>query len=135
MPNGFKTLAGPNPELAARFGLHEHPRSGHYPDRTELNVRNSDGTIRVAANWNAKGEICTLKFIRQHQKPFIDVDMGSPRPIEEVVEWIRRAGIKKLNVAGNAEPIGRKASARGITDFVLSYLGQVFAALGHRPIE
>jgi hypothetical protein len=134
MPYGFKTLAGLNPELAKRFGLHEHPTSEDYPDRTELNVRQSDGTIRFAANWNAKGEICTLKFIRQHHRPFLDVDMRNPRPVKEIVEWIRREGIETLNIAGNAEPRDRNALAYGITDFVLDYLGGVFTALGHRQI-
>ena len=135
MPKGFMTLSGRNPELAKSFGLREHPTSEDYPDRTELNVGQSDGTIRFAANWNAKGEICTLKFIRQHHRPFFDVDMRNPRPIEEVVEWIRREGIKTLNIAGNAEPRGRNALADGITDFILSYLAEVFAALGHRPVD
>ena len=33
MPKGFRTLDGPNPGLAARFGLREHP-SEEYPPRT-----------------------------------------------------------------------------------------------------
>jgi hypothetical protein len=131
MPRGFRTVTGPDPVLAARFGLREHP-SEEYPERTELNVRISDGTIRFAANWNAAGEICTLKFIRQHHKPFLDVDIKKPRPVEEVAGWIRREGIKTLNVAGNVEPRSRKAQASGITDFVIDYLGRVFEALGHR---
>ncbi len=134
MPNGFKTLAGPDPDLAARFGLREHP-SEDYPERTELNVRSSDGTLRFAANWNAPGELCTLRFIRQHHKPSLDVDIRNPRPVEEVVEWIRREGVETLNVAGNAEPRSRKALAHGITEFVLSYLGKVFVALGHQRVE
>ena len=44
MPKGCRTLAGPNPELAARFGLREHP-SEDYPPRTELNVLRSSGTL------------------------------------------------------------------------------------------
>jgi hypothetical protein len=134
IPRGFRTLAGPDPELAARFGLREHP-SEDYPERTELNVRISDGTIRFAAKWESKGMLCTLKFIRRHHKPFLDVDMKQPRPVEEVVAWIRREGIKTLNVAGNSEPKSRKALASGITAFVLDYLGRVFEALGHRRVE
>ncbi len=134
MPNGFKTATGPNPELAQRFGLREHP-SEDYPERTELNVRDSNGTIRFAANWNTPGEKCTLNFILQYGRPRIDIDMNNPLPVKDVVEWIRRERIKTLNVAGNVEPKGRTAAARGITDFVLNYLGEVFTALGHRPIE
>jgi hypothetical protein len=134
MPRGLETLAGPDPELAARFGLGEHP-SEDYPKRTEANVRDSDGTIRFAANWNSPGERCTLKFILLHDKPSINVDMRNPPPVEEVVAWIRDKNIKILNVAGNAEPRSRKAPASGITDFVIDYLGRVFEALGHQRIE
>ncbi len=132
MPRGFLTLRGPDPEVAARFGLQEHP-SEAYPERTELNVRTSDGTIRFAANWKTPGELCTLKFIRQHGKPCIDVDIKNPRPVEEIAEWISRERIKTLNVAGNVEPKSRGAQASGITDFVIDYLGRVFEALGHQP--
>ena len=40
-PNPFRTLAGPDPELAALYGLREHPDDA-YPPRTEANVRESD---------------------------------------------------------------------------------------------
>jgi hypothetical protein len=134
MPRGFQTLAGPDPELAARFGLREH-LSEKYPPRTELNVRTSDGTIRFAARWKRPGEICTLKSLCKHRKPSLDVDIKAPRPVAEVVEWIRREGIRTLNVAGNVEPKSRKSPASGITDFVIDYLGQVFETLGHRRID
>ena len=58
--------------------------------------------------------------------------MGEPRPVEEVVEWIRRENIQILNVAGDAEPQGRRAKTSGITVFTVDYLGRVFVALGHR---
>jgi hypothetical protein len=131
MPHGFLTLRGPDPELAERFGLQQH-RSAAYPARTQANVRDSDGTIRFTTNWETRGEICTRRFIDQHGKPSLDVDIKNPRPVEEVADWIRRAGIKTLNVAGNVEPRSRRAQASGITDFVIDYLRRVFAALGHR---
>jgi hypothetical protein len=81
------------------------------------------------------GELCTLKFIREHHKPYLDVYIRQPLPVEEVVAWIRRERIMTLNVGGNSEPKGRKAMARGITDFVVAYLGKVFEALGHRRVE
>ena len=46
MPRGFETADGPNPRLAERFGLREH--TGGYVERTSTNVRDSDGTIRIA---------------------------------------------------------------------------------------
>jgi hypothetical protein len=135
MPKEFKTLSGPNPELAARFGLREHRSSKDYPDRTELNCRVSDGTLWFGAKLDSNGERCTYGFLRRHGKPSLRIDTRNPRPVEEVVEWIRRQKVKTLNIAGNAEPKSRKALAHGVTDFVLSYLGEVFSALGHRRVE
>src|SRR4051794_16636688 len=70
MPRGFLVRDGvedvSRPDLAARFGLRENTLSADYADRTELNVRDSDGTIRFAANWVSPGERCTLKHIRRH---------------------------------------------------------------------
>ena len=134
MPSGFKTLTGPNPEFAVRFGLREHP-SEDYPPRTELNVRISDGTLWFGAKTMSLGEKCTFKFVRLHEKPSLSIDMQNPRPVEEVVEWIRREGIKTLNIAGDAEPKSRKALAHGITAFTVEYLERVFEALGHSPPE
>lgn len=66
MPGGFETLAGPAPELAGRFGLHEHP-SEDYPERTELNVRSSDGTLWFGARSRSRWELYTYRFIHRQQ--------------------------------------------------------------------
>jgi hypothetical protein len=131
MPRGFLTTAGPAPELAREFGLREH--SGGYADRTEANVRLAHGTLRFAATFETPGEKCTLKWLRHHGKPYLDIDRNAPPPVEEVAVWIRRHNIRVLNVAGNVEPKLRKARASGITAFVIDYLSRVFLALGHAP--
>lgn len=131
MPKGFQTTSGPAPELAREFGLREHP--GGYADRTETNVRTSDGTLRFAASFETLGEKCTLKCIRLHSKPYMDIDFAAPPPVEEVVAWIRRHDIKVLNVAGNVEPKSTRAKASGISEFVMDYLSRVFLVLGHSP--
>jgi len=130
MPRGWKTTTGPNPQLAEEFGLREH--SGDYADRTATNVRESHGTIRFAASFQSFGELCTLKWIKHFSKPHIDIDIKSPRPVSEVVEWMRENNIRVLNVAGNAQPKSPTALSYGITAFVADYLSQVFCRLGHR---
>lgn len=129
MPKGFQTSSGPAPEIAREFGLREHP--GGYADRTETNVRTAHGTLRFAASFETLGEKCTLKCIRQHSKPYMDIDLTAPPPVEEVAAWIKRHDVKVLNVAGNVEPKSRSAKASGITEFVMDYLGRVFVVLGH----
>jgi len=129
MPQGHQTSTGPNPELAREFGLKEH--HGGYAERTETNVRASDGTLRIAGTFNTLGEKCTLKWIRHHGKPSLDVAMNAPIAVEDVVEWINRHEICVLNVAGNREPKSRTALASGITDFAVDFLRQLFGALGY----
>ena len=129
MPNGFDTEDGPNPELAREYGLREH--SGHYKERTGANVEESDGTIHIAGTFNTLGEKCTRNWVDKHDKPYIDVDMHNPRPVEEVIEWIRSNGIRILNVAGNVRPTTRGTKSWGIEEFAVEYLSRVFRALGH----
>lgn len=119
-PKGYRTQNGPNIELKTLYGVEEH-WLGTYPPRTECNVRNSDGTIRIAKDFNSSGEKCTRNFIFQHGKPYFDVKMDSPRGISEVIDWLERNNIKTLNVAGNSEK-----TAPGIEDFATNYLLEVF---------
>ena len=117
MPKEFLTSSGPAPEVADEFGLREHP--GGYADRTETNVRTAHGTLRFAASFETLGEKCTLNWHRRHSKPFMDIDLATPPPVEEVAAWIKRHNVKVLNVAGNVEPKSKRALASGITAFVI----------------
>lgn len=119
IPKGFKTENGSQPELKMLYNMEEHT-SGKYPPRTYANARDSDGTIRIAKNFNSPGEKCTLKAIHQYERPYLDVSMSDPRPISEVVAWLQENKIKTLNVAGN-----RESSAPGITAFAEEYLTKV----------
>ena len=102
MPLGFKTLTKPRPEFAEKYGVTEHTSSDYAP-RTEINVKESDGTVRLAADFNSRGEICTLKAIKKYDKPCFDVDLTDPPLIQEFIEWLDFNNIKTLNVAGNSE--------------------------------
>jgi putative molybdenum carrier protein len=132
MPRGWKTLAGPNPHLGREYGLQEH--TGDYAKRTAANVRDSDGTIRFAGSFRTFGERCTLKWIKHFGRPHIDIDIRSPRPVIDIIEWMRKNNIRVLNVAGNSEPKSRTALSSGVTAFVIDYLSQVFCQLGHREM-
>lgn len=122
LPKGCITQEGCKPNLLSEFGMLEHDKSG-YPPRTEANVRDSDATIRLATNLKSRGETCTLSAIKWYKKPYLDVDMKKPRPVEEVVNWILQENVKILNVAGNAE-----STSPGIGAAVENYLGQIFRA-------
>ena len=122
LPHGCATEDGPRPDMLEEYGMIEY--SGGYAPRTAANVRNSDGTIRIAHSLSSPGERCTLKAIRKYDKLHIDVDVTSPRPYEEVVRWIEENNIEILNVAGN-----RESTFPGMAKFAQEYLSKVFMEL------
>lgn len=119
MPKGFLTSSGLKPEYTFLYNAYEH-KSNKYPPRTFENVKNSDGTIRFADDFNSAGEKCTLKAINQYNKPYIDVDKNNPIDHTLVVDWIIKNNIKILNVAGN-----RESTSPGIFVFTRDYLTKV----------
>ena len=66
-----------------------------------------------------------MKAIAIYKKPFIDVDLNDPIPVEDVVAWIRDKNIEILNVAGNSEH-----TAPGTYAAVTEYLTALCRALG-----
>ena len=120
-PQGWQTSIGPQPQLGSFYGLQEHPRRG-YASRTYANAKDSDGTIRLAVNFQSKGEMCTLKAIRQYDRPYIDVDLNNPLPFFNVVNWITANQIRILNVAGNSNRTGQL----DIFQMVYYYMYNVF---------
>ena len=123
MPFGYKTLNGCRPEYKDLYGMKVHYSSSYVP-RTKLNVLESDGTIRLAFNFESPGEICTKKAIDSYKKPHIDVNLNDPIPISCVTEWLSSHTIAVLNVAGNAEEHNP-----GTHDAAVAYLEQLFEAL------
>lgn len=124
MPKGFRTLSGPRPDMAELYGVIEHP-SDDYAARTEMNAYHSDGTVRLAGNFQSRGELCTLRGVKKHKKPYFDVDLTDPPPKEEFVKWLNDNQIITLNVAGNAEQ-----SYLGAFQQSANYLAESFFLLG-----
>ena len=115
-PRAWATLDGPREQLLRDYGLLAHV--GGYAARTRANVVTSDATLRLAANWESPGEICTERAIRRAGKPSLDVlwlygrwKIANPRGfdyveravIRRVREWATAGGYRTLNVAGNSE--------------------------------
>lgn len=122
VPKGCLTEAGPCPELVTVYGCHES-KSDKYPPRTFDNVKNSDGTVRFAYDFESAGEKLTLKAIVNYGRPFADVtmqrrDLMTP---EVVANWIISSRIATLNVAGN-----REKTHSGIGSEVEEFLSEVF---------
>ena len=109
MPFGFRTSKGPKRCYSVMYGAQED-NSPDYPPRTERNVKDSDGTVRFAFDFDTPGEKCTLKYIKQHGKPYHDVslmslDTNNVRAyLRDFNNFLLNNNIETLNIAGNNRP-------------------------------
>jgi hypothetical protein len=99
-PKGRKAEDG---KIPSQYQLTETP-SASYLQRTEWNVRDSDGTVifTVAAAL-AGGSKRTAEFAKKHGKPWLHLsERGSYESAgERLAAFIREHDIKVLNVAGS----------------------------------
>jgi hypothetical protein len=99
-PQGRKARDGP---LPAHYLLQETP-SGGYLQRTEWNVRDSDGTVVCTlADPPVGGSAKTIEFCQLHGKPCLHLHPGLETPEQRLAEFVRRQRIQRLNVAGSSE--------------------------------
>lgn len=123
IPKGFRTTAGPRPEYERLYGMKEDVSQDYVP-RTIRNVADSDGTVRLAANFQSPGEKCTLRAIKDLHKPYFDVDLTDQRPPVEMGQWLQENKIYVLNVAGNAVTTYPEAEREATV-----YLTEVFSLI------
>ena len=129
-PKGFLREKGIDNEDIASYGLEEitdeeqadytkrKGKSDPYTGRTELNVRNSDGTVYFSTNADSAGKIATERSAKEWNKPFL----LNPTA-EQLREWINTHNIKTLNIAGNR---GSKLPANNrIADIITEALSPV----------
>lgn len=101
-PRGWRTGAGPRPELA-EFGLIEHFRP-EYKYRTEKNIEESDGTLIIASDLNSPGSALTVSTCSRLGKPFYCARPSNAREkVSLIVTWLQEYDIEILNVAGNRD--------------------------------
>jgi hypothetical protein len=94
--------------IPARYPLVETD-STSYPVRTEMNVRDSDGTLILTRGRPDRGTALTIGLARRFKKPFRVVDFEGEADPGHVAAWIAENSIKVLNVAGP-----RESSSKGI---------------------
>ena len=98
-PKGRKAEDG---SLSSRYPLTETP-SEQYWQRTEWNVRDSDGTLVLTRGAPAEGTAYTIEVARKSGKPCLVLDL-SEEPSESVVQaWADEHKVRVLNVAGPRE--------------------------------
>lgn len=115
-PLGWLTEDGPQEEFMLRMGLKECPRAG-YPARTEMNVRDSDGTLILFNTGALEGgtydtDCCAssmdkptyyARIVLENFKLIeVPTNTGWTRSHSHMslTSWINLMGIQTLNVAG-----------------------------------
>lgn len=81
--------------------IDEQDADAIYKERTELNVKDSDGTlIIINAQKPMGGTLYTIEMAEKHYKPYFIVNLQNITIIEDIANWIMAKNIHKLNVAG-----------------------------------
>jgi hypothetical protein len=105
IPHGGWCPAGRKAEdgtIDLRYRLQETP-SSNYLQRTEWNVRDSDGTVVFSiAPVLTGGSKKTVELAHKHRKPVIHIarEGGAASPSQALLRFIQEHHIKVLNVAG-----------------------------------
>jgi hypothetical protein len=98
-PKGRKAEDGVIPD---KYPLKETP-SADYRQRTEWNVRDSQGTLIFTVGPVSGGTALTAKFAKKHDRPCLVVDLATAPSTEMIRLWIEQYRIRILNVAGPRE--------------------------------
>ena len=98
-PQGRLAEDGP---IDPRYPLRETP-SADYAQRTEWNVRDSDGTLILARGRPTGGTAQTIVCAQQLKQPHLVVDLTRPADPAAARAWIARERLRVLNVAGPRE--------------------------------
>ncbi len=85
--------------LPDRYLLEETPQSD-YIQRTEWNVRDSDGTLILYWDQLEGGTKLTADFCKKYSKPHFLVNMIKPADTSSFIKWLKTSNIRILNVAG-----------------------------------
>ena len=98
-PKGRVAEDGP---ITPRYPLHETP-SSEYAQRTEWNVRDSDGTLVLTEGEPSGGTAQTVEVARRLGKPYLVLDLTQEPDARAARRWVREHQVTRLNVAGPRE--------------------------------
>ena len=119
-PQGRRAEDGP---IDDRYPLRETPWWG-YPQRTEWNVRDSDGTLILVHGRPESGTALTVELARKWRRPYLIFDLDKSVDLSFIHHWIQRNQIETLNVAGP-----RESGCPGIYREVADLLYQVLTPI------
>jgi hypothetical protein len=119
-PRGRRAEDGP---IDQRYHLHES-QGTQYRQRTEWNVRDSDGTVIFSLTPHLRGGCkATAESARKHRKPWLHLTRTVPVEVavSRLGDWLHEHGIQVLNVAGS-----RASQEPEVGDFVREVLSAVW---------
>ena len=87
-----------------KYPLKETPRRD-YNQRTEWNVRDSDGTLVLSFGKPSGGTLLTIQSAKTLGRPFLIVDLKSDVETASFRSWLQSHNIHTLNVAGPRESL------------------------------
>ena len=99
VPKGRKAEDGPIPD---RYNLREMPTAS-YPQRTEQNILDSDGTLIISHGPLTGGSALTKELADRRHKPRLHIDLNAiplPEAAEKIRNWLELLSIEVLNIAG-----------------------------------
>ena len=99
VPKGRIAEDGP---LPTKYKVQEMPTES-YPERTEKNVIDSDGTLILSHGKLTGGSLLTQEFAGKHNKPCLHIDFSEEiiyGAAIQITDWVEQSGIYILNVAG-----------------------------------
>jgi hypothetical protein len=112
-----------------RYSLTETPHR-RYRERTEWNVRDSDGTLILATGKLTGGTRLTKHFAEQFGKPCYRVDFADPPSVDWLWEQLQSHQIQVLNIAGP-----RESTEPGVYAKTVDYLHRLLDAMSDSPRE
>ncbi len=121
-PHGRKAEDGVIP---AKYHLREAPAptceekvdlDAIYKKRTELNAKDSDGTLVIVEGSPIGGTLYTIEMTEKHKKPYFVLNLLINQNITDVAKWIVKNNIHKINIAGPraSQTVGIYKSAYGV---------------------
>jgi len=116
-PKSRRAEDGPIPD---RYPLKE-TESASYPVRTEMNVRDSDGTLILTWGRPTGGTALTVRLARRHKKPSLVIDLKKPADPLSFRNWLEKKEIGVLNIAGP-----RESEYPGISRLAFGFLLNAF---------
>ena len=118
-PRGRLAEDGPIPSI---YALHETATS-RYPERTERNIVESDGTFIFSLTDTVEGGTkLTADLVRRHRKPLLLISAETKRDhAAGLRRFVAEQGIRRLNVAGP-----RASKEPRVGEFVKQVLEEAF---------